>query len=97
VRQQAPMASGEEFSVAIRPEKIQVLSGAENTGDEIDNRFAGRVEEIVYVGEARIYRVGLAPEVVIEAKVQSGPDAQKFKIGDKIVVGWQMRHGLALK
>jgi putative spermidine/putrescine transport system ATP-binding protein len=91
------MESGEEISVAVRPEKIQVLSSEKDGPDEIVNRFTGRIEEIIYLGEAKIYRVSLAPGVIIEAKVQSGPDAQKYEVGDNIVVGWQTRHGLALK
>jgi ABC-type Fe3+/spermidine/putrescine transport system ATPase subunit len=91
------MEAGQEFSVAVRPEKIQVLTSEKDGPDEIVNRFGGRIEEIVYLGEAKIYRVNLAPDVIIEAKVQSGPDAQKHDVGDKIVVGWHTRHGLALK
>jgi putative spermidine/putrescine transport system ATP-binding protein len=97
VRRLARMETGEEISVAVRPEKIQVLTGEQDDPNEIVNRFTGRIEEIVYLGEAKIYRVGLAPDVIIEAKVQSGPGAQKYEVGDKIVVGWQTRHGLALQ
>jgi len=97
VRRPTPMETGEEISVAVRPEKIQVLAGEQDGPLEIINRFTGRIEEIVYLGEAKIYRVGLAPDIIIEAKVQSGPGAPKYKVGDKIVVGWQTQHGLALK
>ena len=97
VRKSSQMESGEEISVAVRPEKIQVLAGEQGGPNEIVNRFTGRIDEIVYLGEAKIYRVNLAPDVIIEAKVQSGPSAQKYNTGDKIVVGWQTRHGLALK
>ena len=97
VRRPTRMETGEKISVAVRPEKIQVLAGEQDGPNEIVNRFTGRIEEIVYLGEAKIYRVGLAPDVIIEAKVQSGPGAQKYDVGDKIVVGWQTRHGLALK
>ncbi|MGD8888999.1 MAG: TOBE domain-containing protein, partial [Desulfobacterales bacterium] len=82
---------------AIRPEKIQILTSDAAETNEIINRFTGTAEEIVYVGEARIYRISLAPELIIEVKVQSGPNAQKFDIGDSIILGWQTRHGLALK
>ena len=97
VRMPTRMETGEEISVAVRPEKIQVLADEQDGPDEIVNRFTGRIEEIGYLGEAKIYRVGLAPDVIIEAKVQSAPGAQKYDVGDKIVVGWQTRHGLALK
>lgn len=97
VRRPTRMETGEEISVAIRPEKIQVLASRQEGPEEIVNRFSGRIEEIVYLGEAKIYRVNLAPNIVIDAKVQSGPGAQKYEVGDQIVVGWQTRHGLALK
>jgi len=97
VRQQSPFDLGEELSVAIRPEKIQILTSEADETNEISNRFTGTVEEIVYVGEARIYRISLAPELIIEVKVQSGPDVQKYSVGDSIIVGWRTRHGLALK
>jgi ABC-type Fe3+/spermidine/putrescine transport system ATPase subunit len=89
--------SGEEVSVAIRPEKIQILSGNADDSSDITNRFTGRIEEIIYVGEARIYRVSLAAETTVDVKVQSGPSAQNFKIGGDIKIGWRTRHGLALK
>lgn len=97
VRRSFQMESGEEISVAVRPEKILVFSSEKDAPDEIVNRFPGRIEEIVYVGEARIYLIRLAPDLIIEAKVQSGPIAQKYNTGDKIVVSWRTRHGLALK
>lgn len=97
VRSPTRMQTGEEISVAVRPEKVQVLASEKDGPEEIVNRFSGRIEEIVYLGEAKIYRVNLAPNIVIDAKVQSGPGAQKYEVGDKIVVGWQTRHGLALK
>jgi spermidine/putrescine ABC transporter ATP-binding subunit len=88
---------GEEVSVAVRPEKIQILAENADDSSDIINRFKGRIEEIIYVGEARIYRVSLAAETMVDIKVQSGPSTQNFKIGGDIKIGWRTRHGLALK
>jgi ABC-type Fe3+/spermidine/putrescine transport system ATPase subunit len=88
---------GEEVSVAIRPEKIQILTDVADGSNDIVNRFSGSVEEIIYVGEARIYRVSLAAETIVDIKVQIGPSTQNFKIGGDINIGWRTRHGLALK
>jgi spermidine/putrescine ABC transporter ATP-binding subunit len=96
VEKSEQLSPGEEVSIAIRPEKIQILTNADTARNDVVNRFAGRVEEIVYVGEARIYRVNLAPEVIVEVKVQSGPNAQNYQIGGDILIGWQTHHGLAL-
>jgi len=89
--------SAEEVAVAIRPEKIQILSNETGVPGDIINRFTGRIEEIVYVGEARIYRISLAAGVIVEVKVQSGPDVKNYRIGGDIQIGWRTRHGLALK
>jgi putative spermidine/putrescine transport system ATP-binding protein len=88
---------GEEVSVAIRPEKIEILTDVADASNHIANRFSGRIEEIIYVGEARIYRVSLAAGTIVDVKVQIGPSAQNFKIGGDIQIGWRTRHGLALK
>jgi spermidine/putrescine ABC transporter ATP-binding subunit len=91
------MDRGEEVSVAIRPEKIQILTDAPDASNDVANRFSGKIEEIIYVGEARIYRVSLAAGTMVDVKVQSGPSTQNFKIGGDIKIGWRTRHGLALK
>jgi spermidine/putrescine ABC transporter ATP-binding subunit len=91
------MDSGEDVTVAVRPEKIQILTDAPDASNDVTNRFSGRIEEIIYVGEARIYRVSLAAGTIVDVKVQSGPSTQNFKIGGDIQIGWRTRHGLALK
>jgi len=88
---------GAEVSVAVRPEKILVLADSEPAEGGIVNRFAGKIEEVVYVGDARIYRVSLAEDLVVHVKVQSGPDTQRYQVGGDIVIGWRTRHGLALQ
>ncbi|MEJ2100217.1 MAG: ABC transporter ATP-binding protein [Desulfobacterales bacterium] len=97
VRKLDHLDSGEEIAVAIRPEKIQILSNDKDASNDIINRFTGRIEEIVYVGEARIYRINLSADVIVEVKVQSGPDVKDYRIGGEVQIGWRTRHGLALK
>ena len=90
-------AAGAEVSVAVRPEKIELLGEGNPEKGDYFNRFEGRIEEVVYVGEARIYRIGLAPGLSLNVKVQSGPTALPYKVGDKLSIGWRTRHGLALQ
>jgi len=87
---------GKEITVAIRPEKIQVFSSKIDVPTDIVNCFPGQVEEVVYVGEASVYHIRLSSGLFIEAKVQSGPLATRYKPGEKVVVGWRARHGLVL-
>ena len=96
IKKQTRLESGKEVTVAIRPEKIQILPDGAEVPVDIINRFSGRVNEVVYVGEASVYDINLAPGLVVGVKVQSGPLARIHKPGDKVVIGWRARHGLAL-
>ncbi len=96
IKKQTRLESGKEVTVAIRPEKIQILPDGAEVPVDIVNRFSGRVNEVVYVGEASVYDISLAPGLVVGVKVQSGPLARIHKPGDKVVIGWRARHGLAL-
>ena len=96
IKKQTRLESGKEVTVAIRPEKIQIFPDGAEVPVDIVNRFSGRVNEVVYVGEASVYDISLAPGLVVGVKVQSGPLARVHKPGDKVVIGWRARHGLAL-
>lgn len=96
IKKQTRLESGKEVTVAIRPEKIQIFPDGAEVPVDIVNRFSGRVNEVVYVGEASVYDISLAPGLVVGVKVQSGPLARIHKPGDKVVIGWRARHGLAL-
>jgi spermidine/putrescine ABC transporter ATP-binding subunit len=96
IKNQTGLEPGKEVTVAIRPEKIQILPDGAEVPVDIVNRFSGRVNEVVYVGEASVYDISLAPGLVVGVKVQSGPLARIHKPGDKVVIGWRARHGLAL-
>jgi len=96
IKKQTRLESGKEVTVAIRPEKIEIFPDGAEVPVDIINRFSGRVNEVVYVGEASVYDISLAPGLVVGVKVQSGPLARVHKPGDKVVIGWRARHGLAL-
>jgi spermidine/putrescine ABC transporter ATP-binding subunit len=96
VKERNDLIPGKKVTVAIRPEKIQILQNeAENSAD-IVNRFPGMIEEIVYVGEAMVYRIKLAQGLSVTVKVQSGPLTYNHKPKDEVMVGWRARHSLAL-
>lgn len=55
VRHSQPLAAGMPVTVAIRPEKVQVMSDS----DDQPNRITGLIKEIAYLGDVSIYHVEL--------------------------------------
>ena len=91
------LAPGADATVAVRPEKIQLFPDGTRFPEEMVNCFPGRIEEVIYVGEANVYRVVLQSDVVLKIKVQSAGSTERYRRGDKVVVGWHVPHGLPLK
>jgi len=97
VENRLDLEPGEDTTVTVRPEKIQIFPDGTQPPEEIVNSFPGRIEEVIYVGEANVYRVVLKPDVTLKIKVQSAGSTERCRRGDKVVVGWQVNHGLPLK
>jgi ABC-type Fe3+/spermidine/putrescine transport system ATPase subunit len=53
------------------------------------NRFEGRVEQFLYVGDATKYVVRLDPQVVITMRQNDNAAEKPMQIGEKVVIGWQ--------
>ncbi len=75
----------EEVSISIRPEKILLLDGESSR----DNTYAGRVEEIIYVGEITKLKVsfGEGREAVI-LKLHNRKGTPRLARGSPVRVGW---------
>ena len=56
-RMRGPAATGATVWVALRPEKLQIATQRPPASDE--NSFAGRVEDIGYLGDVSLYKVKL--------------------------------------
>lgn len=74
----------EKVVVAIRPEKIVIL--AERL--EGFNYLEGKVDEVIYVGETRRYRIRLNDMESLFVKQQSYFEARLIKGSDKVLIGW---------
>jgi spermidine/putrescine transport system ATP-binding protein len=59
---------GTAVTVAVRPEKISLATGAAPDGQ---NAFPGRVEQVVYVGTDTRYRVRLSDNVALVVREQN--------------------------
>jgi len=89
--------AGERGMLALRPELVRVTEHLEAL--ELRNRFAGRVKELLYVGEVTHYKVQLEAGFVIEALLPNAAPgrARLFKAGDAVAVGWRHDAGVFLR
>jgi spermidine/putrescine ABC transporter ATP-binding subunit len=81
------LAIGEKILVALRPEKIVVLK------EKVQgfNHLEGFVEEVIYVGETRRYRVRLNDKESLYVKQQVDFVTQPARGSDKVIIGWPVQ------
>jgi spermidine/putrescine transport system ATP-binding protein len=75
----ASLTPGQKVLVAVRPEKVRLL-GAEGV--------AGRIEDLVYLGNRMISVVHLDTGAVLQAEAQAGALNGSIQIGQRVAVGW---------
>jgi spermidine/putrescine ABC transporter ATP-binding subunit len=72
--------AGERVTISLRPEKIGVA--ADGAG------LAGEVVEIIYLGDASCYRVGLNTGEALMVKRQNASPLDTLKVGARVVLHW---------
>jgi spermidine/putrescine transport system ATP-binding protein len=85
-------AAGARASVSVRPEKIAIAT----TLDELDNRFPGTVDDIIYQGSTTSYQVRLAGGRSITVAVQNVEAGLRHGVGDTVMVGWRPERGVLI-
>jgi spermidine/putrescine transport system ATP-binding protein len=90
------VAQGRRGSFAIRPEQVHIAAAGE--GANFDNRYAGRVRDLLYIGDVTTYVVDLEAGARFEALLpNSAPGrARFFEVGDAVTVGWNADAGAFL-
>jgi spermidine/putrescine transport system ATP-binding protein len=92
----ADVPAGSRGSFAIRPEQVRIAppGGAA----PFDNRFAGRVRDLLYIGDVTTYVVDLDAGARFEALLpNSAPGrARFFEPGDAVTLGWNADAGAFL-
>jgi putative spermidine/putrescine transport system ATP-binding protein len=78
---------GEEVCVAIRPENLFFVS--EESSSENCNSMEGVIEEEIYLGEIRKYKIRISQTQVLSVKVKMGVESERFKRRSKVKVGWK--------
>ncbi len=82
--------SGERATLVVRPEHMRISS---TSADPADNRVAGRVSDLAYLGSHR--RVGVRLEDGTRVVLEEPADPSRgVEYGEEVVVGWRAEHGV---
>jgi spermidine/putrescine transport system ATP-binding protein len=87
------LTAGRAGTIALRPEKIRIEATAPSGTP--DNHYRGTVQELLYMGDVTVYKVGMPGGAQIEALLansQSGR-ARFFEVGDAVEVSWAVGAG----
>jgi putative spermidine/putrescine transport system ATP-binding protein len=79
-------APGTRVHVVVRPERVAVATNADGLGDW--NRLSGRVEEIIYVGEATKYRIRTQAGRLMRVKQLNRRLETIYEVGHEVVLCW---------
>jgi spermidine/putrescine ABC transporter ATP-binding subunit len=72
-------------TLMLRPEKIKL---SKNTG-KYQNEIQGSIKAIIYLGLMTKYEVQSSVGT-LEVVVQNEPETERYRIGDKVIVGWEL-------
>lgn len=92
-----PIPVGTEISVALRPEKIDVLAEEPRPHDQ-DNVVTGKVVEIAYLGDVSIYHVQTESGFVLrvqETHINRTADPH-YNWGDRLYLVWRAADAIVL-
>lgn len=86
-------AEGQRCLLTLRPEKIRIARQLQTTENEV--RFAGRIHDMLYLGDVTVYKVALARGLLLEALLSnSGLDeGPPLSVGDDVEVAWGIAAG----
>jgi spermidine/putrescine transport system ATP-binding protein len=93
VKSRAAVEAGSAGSLALRPEQIRISGSVTHTPDE--NHCAGRVAELLYMGDVTVYIVETPGGARIEALLANSAAgrAKFFEVGDPVEVAWRFDAG----
>ena len=89
------VSRGTTVFLAVRPEKVTIAKPGESRGDW--NEVLGRVDEVIYVGEATKYRIRTHGGHLVRAKQLNGWDVPRYDVGADVTVAWRMADARVLE
>lgn len=89
-----PLGQAEGVVVAIRPEKIHLVTG---DGGADGNRLTGTIAAVTYVGEAIIFHLDLPENRRLLVKMRNEAGTPALTSGARAVAAWAVEDGILLK
>ena len=84
-------SKGEKSIVSLRPERAII-----DPDDKMDNKFTGKIEEVIYHGDHTRVRLNLLDNHEFILKVPNSSARMDIKVGNEINVGWNSQDSRAL-
>jgi len=93
VASDSDIASGRPATIALRPEKIRIAR--EVPADAADNRCAGTVSDLLYMGDVTMYKVDTPGGQKVEALLANSASGRTkfFEVGDAVEMSWPVAAG----
>ena len=84
-------SKGEKSIVSLRPERAII-----DPDDKMDNKFTGKIEEVIYHGDHTRVRLNLLDNHEFILKVPNSSARMDIKLGNEIKIGWNSFDARAL-
>lgn len=85
---------GERVCTVLRPEKLTFLPGNEKPVGW--NAVEGVIEEEIYLGEIRRYKVRIFKDQVLSIKISNIAEVEHYQRGNRVTVGWKWSEGIVV-
>ncbi|MBW2056520.1 MAG: ABC transporter ATP-binding protein [Deltaproteobacteria bacterium] len=86
---------GKRVCTVLRPEKLTFLAGGETPRGW--NMVEGIIEEEIYLGEIRRYKVKTVEGQVLSLKISNMTGIEHHRRGDRVRVGWRWTDGIVVE
>lgn len=89
----AAIAVGQKCLLTLRPEKIRIARQLHSSGEAA--HFAGKIHDMLYLGDVTVYKVELARGLQLEALLANAGNhaSDRFAVGDSVEVAWSSSAG----
>jgi len=82
---------GDKTKISLRPERALI-----NPEEKIENKFKGKIEEVIYHGDHTRIRMNLLGKSQFILKIPNSSTRMDLKLGNEMIVGWHSKDCRAL-